>query len=281
MEKDQTDKRGKYLSTKKVRPVLRKQIPKSKLKKTGVRKHVQAISDHIDREMEWLHQIIELNELGRAFSRGKSGSASPIVVAGDLEQDVFSLYDLNPKELPEWNKLSDLMKARIGFLMCIEFGGYAFTANVAPELEERWLKNNRDPRKQALKLIRKRLANERLNDMPFCFALEAKNKWGNSSTHIHLHGYFLADNPTQATKMKTVFEKALYRKLKVMKGRNAPVKIELAYAHPDPTKGPIWYAHYMAKNTRVPGPKIPDPSIYLSTSLTQSVKDYWSIIRDQ
>jgi hypothetical protein len=272
--------RGPYVKPKKMGLRERRQLLKSRDKARGVRELKANLVNQIKIEQEALNELVRIRNLRAAYMRGTIGKVDPILVYADFDEMVGSLHDQNPKNYPRWDNLTDAAKAHIGFLLCLCFDGYSFTANVSKKLEESWKRKGLRPRDRAIFKINQELKKVGLSSAPYFFVIEAKGRYGKSRTRLHIHGYCLLESGHEATRFKTALEKALYRELRVPKGEGPPVKIERSYELGDAPEQSTYWVGYSLKNAILPGPKIEGTPLYLNMHLRQCTREFWNLIRE-
>lgn len=271
-------KAPEYLSALKIQKIRGSDIPKGRKGKSRVKAQKAAIKLQIEKDKELLRELVFVRDIRAGFARGHGKTLDAVSVYAENDFD-YSIHQIDVRDFATWRELSDLMKAYLGFLLAIEYSGFSFTVNVNPELEASWKLNDVDALDRVKRMLNKQLSAYHLNGIPLFLALEGKSKTGRNATHLHMHGYFLPENPFDETRMQKVFEKAFYPKLIVKKGRSKPVEIVRSYEHPDKDKGAVHWVNYGVKNVLTPGSKIKTSQLYLSNSLRGAVKEFWSIIR--
>lgn len=272
--------RGPYLKPKRMGRRKRQDIPKLKRKNGGVRGLKEDLTAMLELEQKALNELVRLRDIRIAYVRGMKLKADPILVAADFDEQVGLMHDTNPKDFPEWDKLTDAAKARIGFLLSLAYDGYSFTANVSKKLEDNWVKNGLNPRGRSIDKINKELRTVGMGNVPYFFAIEGKGRGGRSKKRLHLHGYCLVDTPLDATKFKLALERALYRELNPPRGEGAPVKMTRSHQLNQEPQNATYWVGYSIKNAMLPGPRIEESPLYLNTPLTQCAHTFWDIVRE-
>jgi len=276
-----TDKSNpKYLSARKMQKVRGSDVPENRKGQAPVKAHKNSIKEQIAADKKLFEELIMVRDIRAAFARGLGIPLNDLSVYAEIgDADLY--HQVNVKGFAKWEKLSDMFKGYLGFLLAVEYSGFSFTANVSEELEASWAKNDVDVLDRVKRMLRKQLEIHGLNDIPLFFAIEGKSKSGKSATHLHIHGYFLAEKPLDETRMQKVLEAAFYPKLKTQGRKSRPVVIERSYEHLDPSKGAAQWVNYSLKNVLTPGSKIKTSKPYLSNSLRGAAKIFWSIIREE
>lgn len=276
-----TDKsKPKYLSARKMQKVRGSDVPENRKGQSPVKAHKNAIQEQIATDIKLFEELIMVRDIRAAFARGLGIPLEDLSVYAEIgDADLY--HQVNVKGFAKWEKLSDMFKGYLGFLLAVEYSGFSFTANVSEELEASWAKNDVDVLDRVKRMLRKQLEKHDLQDIPLFLVVEGKSKLGKSATHLHVHGYFLAEKPLDETRMQKVLEAAFYPKLKTRGRKSKPVEIVRSYEHPDPLKGPAHWVNYSLKNVLKPGSKIRTSKPYLSNSLRSAAKIFWSIIREE
>lgn len=125
-----------------------------------------------------------------------------------------------------------------------------------------------------------------LTNLEYAFVLESRTRRGSSRTALHLHGFFLAQDPMVATKFKVAMERAIAvhpqgRAAAGIKAKSGPeVQVELVYDLPDGNPyGRGRWASYSAKNATRWDARF-RRRIYMSRSATQTTREFWVLVRE-
>lgn len=200
-------------------------------------------------------------------------------VWSDFDHLVSLVTEVSPRDVPRWTMISEKMKAHLGFQLGLGFGCYAFTVNVLPALELKWANAKAVIPAAIQRRIKRELDAVSLSDLPYFYLIEGSTKSGNARAKIHIHGYFIAEESADATKMKCVFERALRQnELRKIERRNG-IKLELAYDCGGERTG-RWVS-YISKNAYKRDRRISGRRVFMSTSLTQITSDFWSLLRQE
>ena len=105
------------------------------------------------------------------------------------------------------------------------------------------------------RLARKALEAQGLRDLQYAYVVETKSRRGRSRTPLHLHGFFISNDPHDATRFKVGFEKTLAthtlgRAAAGVSLTSGPeIVLERVYDKPDGSDGGRGrWANYIAKN---------------------------------
>jgi hypothetical protein len=253
-------------------------------KKPPVRANNAATAQKIADEHELLEAIARDIDVRRAFLRGQGRPREPYVVYTDFDQTYLST-ETDPRHLPKWEDLGEYLKLQLLFLIALEERGFAFTVNVRPDLEAKWIGGGKRPMDRVNREIAKALKVGGIDKLAFAYIVEGKTKSGTSRTKLHLHGIFFADDPSIATKFKVAMERSIasHPKGKVAAGfapHSGPaIKIERAYeinAY-KPTGRGRWF-HYIAKNVMRWDTRLMGRRVFISREATQTAKALWALI---
>jgi hypothetical protein len=215
------------------------------------------------------------------------GVVEPFAVWNDFDHTSSSLTELNPRELPKWRDLGEYLKFHLLFQVALEDGGYSFTARVRPDLEEKWKAERRDPMDRIYRETRKALEKQGLANLEYCYVVETRSRSGKSRSQMHLHGFFLTRQPLIATRFKIAMEHAIAvhpdgRASAGISPKSGPeVLPEPVYdVEDDSGYGRGRWATYMAKNAMKWDSRF-DRRIYMSQTATQTVREFWALIREE
>lgn len=272
-------------STKKLTNYRRSQFKGPRRAKPRVRELNQGIRDRIANEKELLERLVRDADARRSLLHA-IGTPAPFVVWNDFDQSCVDLTEVNLNHLPKWEDIGEFLKLHLLFQVALELGGYSFTVRVRPDLEAKWdaeCKNHMDRIKRA---TGKALQEQGLKSLEYAFVLEAHSRRGGSRTPLHLHGFFISDDPLDAPRFQVAMENAIAAH---PKGRAAAgikpksgqaVKIEQSYDKIDGSPhGRGRWASYVAKNA-IRWRAGLKRRIYISQPATQTAREFWALIRE-
>ncbi len=184
------------------------------------------------------------------------------------------------KKLPRWRDLTETMKLFIGWDVGMEFEqAYTFTAHIDPELIEKWEGEGAIQRNVEQRL-RRFMNAQGIKNLPLGYVIESRVKSGKSRTRIHLHGYVMCEEPTMATRFKIALEQALHPSLKRTR-RTRDVQVKPANRERERFVRRGSWPFYMVKNAGSYDCRLPKRRVYLSGSLTDIVREAWSVRREE
>jgi hypothetical protein len=203
-------------------------------------------------------------------------------VWNDFTPELYPYTEINITQLPVWRKHSEYMKAQLGFYALLVFGGYAFTANLSPKLEAKWINADKDISTLIRQRVRIELNAAGLNDLPYFYAIEGKSKL-RTKTKLHLHGFAITGDAFDTTRIKLALEKALDAGPIHRGGKNSwyDVKVEPAYDKRDGHWGAGRWVSYLMKNALKPELRITGRRTHFSTSFTDVAHEFWKLIREE
>jgi hypothetical protein len=210
----------------------------------------------------------------------------PFSVWNDFDHPSSDLTEVNIHQLPKWNDSGEFLKLHLLFQVALEDGGYSFTARVRPDLEAKWKAEGRNPMDRIKRLMTRRLHVEGLDDLEYVYVVESRTRRGTGRTPLHLHGFFLAQDPLVATKFKMAVDRAiavhpLGRAAAGISRRSGPaVVIEPVYDKLDNSPhGRGRWASYVAKNITRWDERF-RRRIYISQTATQTAREFWALVRE-
>lgn len=235
----------------------------------------------IEGERHLLARLVADVDLRRSLARGLELPFEPLRVWTEFDHS-SAITELHPRELPKWEQLTEWMKAHLAFQVALEFGVFSFTANLHPDLEQRWVESSRSIDQRIQKRIRGQLEAQGLSDLPYFYVIEGRTRHGKSRSKLHIHGFFAAENPVIATKMKLVLESALRRDELRRIERKHGVKVEHGYDLIDGARGPGRWVSYITKSVMRYEKRLPSARrIFMSTPMTQIARDFWAMVREE
>lgn len=245
----------------------------------------RAIKDRIDEEHDLVQKLIADADARRGLMLACGMAIEPFTVWNDLNH-LWTTTNLTPHELKAWQHQGEFIKLHLLFQVALDNGGYSFTARVRPDLEAKWKAEGRDPMDRIKRLVGKALAAGGLSSVEYCYVVEARTK-GGYRTGLHLHGFFLAQDPLISTRFKVAMEKAIAvhpkgRAAAGIKPKSGPeVDIEPAYDVIDLSK---WargrWPSYLAKRATSWDARF-KRRVFISRSATQTVRDFWALLREE
>lgn len=274
-------------STKKLTTYRTRQFEGPRRRKPKVRVLNRAVRERIKREHSLLQRVVTDAHLRAAVLRGHNRQVEPLLVWRDFDHTSGSLTKLNPKELPAWGQVGEYLKFHLMCQLGIWDGGYAFTANVRPDLEHKWKVEGRDPMDRIKRLVRKALGKVGLSDIEYCYVVETRSRTGKSRTRLHLHGMMLTRDPIVATRFKVALEQSLAKHPKGRAASGMPAK-----AGPEVDLDPLYdlnepddygygkWATYITKNATQWDQRF-TRRVFISQSATKTLREFWALIREE
>lgn len=274
-------------STKKLTHYRRSQFAGSRRGKPPVRRLNQAIRERIDGEHDLIQTLIQDRDNRAALWCGmKDTQPDPLLVWKDFDHS-YAVTELWPKELPPWQELGEYAKFHLLFQIVLTFGGYSFTARVRPDLQDKWQSEGRDALDRIKREMRKAIEINGLTELEYCYVVEGRSKWGGTRVPLHLHGFFIADDPFLATRFRLVLERAvsvhLKGKVAAGYGRKSgnPIDIQPAYDVEDKSRrGKGRWASYLAKNATKWDQRMTGKRTFMSRTATQTVREFWWLLQE-
>jgi hypothetical protein len=272
-------------STKKLTVYRRSQFPGPRRKKPPVRALNRAIRERVDQEHDLIQTLIRDADVRKMLLVGQSGKPEPFTVWNDFDHPQDAT-ELSTSDLPRWEDIGEFLKFHLLFQVALDDGGYSFTVRVRPDLEAKWKRERRDPMERITREARQALEARGLQDLEYCYVVEARTKRG-SRSNLHLHGFLLARDPMVATKFKVAMEKAIAvhpmgRRAAGIAPKSGPeVDIERSYDVIDDSKhGRGRWAGYLAKHAHRHDPRF-RRRIFMSRTATQTAREFWALIREE
>lgn len=272
-------------STKKLTKYHSSQFKGPRRAKPKVRHLNQGIRDRITNEKELLERLVRDADARRSLLRA-IGKPAPLAVWTDFDQHCLDITEVNLNQLPKWEDIGEFLKLHLLFQVALEFGGYSFTVRVRPDLEAKWDAQGKDPMDRIKRATRKALEEQGLKSLEYAFVLEAHTRRGGSRTPLHLHGFFITDDPLESPRFTVAMEKAIAAHtmgraaagIKPKSGR--AVKSEPSYDKIDGSPhGRGRWASYIAKNATRWRAGL-NRRIYISQPATQAAREFWALIRE-
>lgn len=113
--------------------------------------------------------------------------------------------------------------------------------------------------------------------MAYCYVIESRSKWGKSRNAPHLHGFLLADDRRDITRFKLAVDRALLSGDR----RATSTKVSIKFDNLHDEKGVERYVSYITKNVHRWDQRIKGRSVYMSRPFTQTVREFWALIRGE
>ena len=247
-------------------------------KKPPVRLEAAELRDAIGFEHETLQSLIRDAMLRRAILKGEGRPIEPLVVWTDFDH-TYRHTEINPRQLTKWKKLTEYMKLQLGFLVALEFGGYSFTCNVPDVLVQKWNHIGAEVPAMVQKRCRRALEKHGLADLLYAYILEGRSKSAKSRTQIHLHGYFVAEDPMIATKFKLAIEEALLHERRNRLLSSTAFDIQRAYdIDRDDGRGYGRWVGYSVKNASKWDARIKGRRVFISRPMVQTARSFWELL---
>jgi hypothetical protein len=234
-------------------------------------------------ERRLLSSIIRDTEIRAVYQNAIGHNSEAFDVYGVISENDRSdaLLESEPKSYPVWNSFSEVMKASLGALMAIEMKGYAFTVTLCPDLENKWVANNKCIPGLIQKRIKHELDVKGIGHLPYFYAIEARTKHGRSRCPVHLHGYIIPDDPILATIFKLVLENAICGGVKIKKTRKRSIKIEPIYNKLVKGERDVSWVAYLIKNIHRYDARLKPRRVFFSQTLTKNTRNFWGLIREE
>lgn len=250
-------------------------MPGPKSKKPAIRQQNRELAELVTEETKTLEILVADAAVRLAFLRGTGAPLDALSIWTDF--DLTSLFtELDAKHLKRWQEISEWMKLQLGFLVGLYLGGVAFSVNIHADLLERWTSEGKSVSALVQQRLKRELDKIGLGTLGYCYIIETRTKWGKSRTAPHLHGYILSDNPHDYTRFKLAVDRALLSGDRRSSSRKVSIKID----HLHDRLGAGRFVSYMAKNVHRWDTRIKGRSVYMSRPFTQTVREFWSLIRE-
>jgi hypothetical protein len=273
-------------SSKKLNVYRKAQFKGARRAKPRVRTLNRAIRERVLDEFDLVQRLVADADIRRALLRGMERPHDAFAVWNDFDHS-FSLTELAPNHLPKWQDIGEFMKCHLLFQVAVAAGGFSFTARVRPDLEAKWLAEGRNPMDRISRETRKALNEVGLKDIEYCYVVETRTRRGSGSAPMHLHGFFLAQDPLVATKFKVAMECAIAvhpegRAAAGIPAKSGPeVEVERVYDIVDNSQyGRGRWATYMAKNATRWDARF-RRRLFMSRSGTQTAREFWLLLREE
>jgi hypothetical protein len=273
-------------STKKLTAYRKSQFAGPRRGKPPVRDLNRSIRERVDEEHDLVQRLIRDSDVRQAIIRGMGGSIEPFAVWNNFDHTSSALTELNPRELPKWRDIGEYLKFHLLFQVALEDGGFSFTARVRPDLEDKWKTEGRDPMDRIRRLTRRAIEEQGLRELEYCYVVETRSRTGRSRSRMHIHGFFLAQQPLVATKFKVAMEKAIAVHSKGRAAAGIPAKsgpevdVKAAYdVDDDSDYGRGRWASYMAKNAMKWDVRF-DRRLFMSRTGQQTAREFWALLRE-
>lgn len=266
-------------SYKKLSPRRSARLPGPRRRKPLLRKQRRQLERLIEEEHELLQGLCRDAELRRQFWGGSGRALEPLVVWTDFDHTNL-LTEIDQRRLNPWGALSQYLKLQIGFLASLEFAGYSFTINIPSELEESWIDKGDQIEARIERRLRDALSATGIKNLPYAYVIETRSRSTKSRTHLHLHGYLIAENSFDETRFKVAAEKA-FRSLEGKTiGRARDVRVERAYdrGQVDGFEYGRWPSYFLKSIHRFDH-RVPGKRVFTSRAMTQASEEFWKLIR--
>jgi hypothetical protein len=267
----------------KISPVRLADIPGVRRRKPPVRARAAKVKSLILEEDKLLAALVRDNDLRRRLLTAEGQIIEPLdawSVVWDFDQ-TQPCFEVERESLPEWDNLTERMKAHLGAQLALEFGGFSLNANLSPTLESKWLREGRDFRKLIHKRIAKAMVDRGFEELPYFYVIEGRTKSGKSHKIVHIHGYFIARQAILATKFMLVLETAMRNRNLNKVGRDRGVLVKPLYEANGGKYGPGRWVSYILKNVEKYDQRFRGRRIFFSHALTRNVRDFWSLICEE
>lgn len=248
-------------------------------KKPPIQQQNRELKALLAREHELLQALVEDAHLRRALWLGSGRPLEPLAVWTDFDRS-YRHTEVNPNHLVKWTAVSEYMKLQLGFLVALKFGGFAFTVNVHPSLEARWRADGLPLPKIIQKRCWRELDRVGLKELPYAYVVEGRSRSGKSRTHVHIHGYLLAEDPLIATRFTVAMERALLADRRRLP--RTAMGIDLQRVYDTDTKDGRGYGRWVSYSTKNVGKwdaRLKGRRVFLSQPLTQITRDFWELLR--
>lgn len=273
-------------STKKLTVYRKSQFAGPRRAKPSVRMLNRAIRDRVADEKNLVERLVRDADQRRALL-APFGRPAPFLVWNDFDHPSWAATEVNIHQLPKWKDIGEYLKLHLLFQVSLEDGGYAFTARVRPDLEAKWKAEGRDPMDRIRRLMDRAITTAGLSKLEYAYVVESRSRRGTGRTPLHLHGFFLAQDPVVATRFKMAVEGAiaahpLGRAAAGISPRSGPaVVIEPVYDKVDTSAhGRGRWASYIAKNTIRWDDRF-RRRIFMSRTATQTAREFWALVREE
>lgn len=247
-----------------------------------VRKQNQELKQLLEQEDGLYRAIVSDVQIRAAFQRAGT-SHDPLTVFRDFDH-TFLHTELAPSHYPDWNNLSERMKAHVGFLAGLALHGhdginlYSFTAKLDPDLQDRWLSQDKKVNDRIQRRIRKALEKRGMEHLAYWYAVEGRSKSAKNRTPIHLHGYALVENNITGSLWTVLEEAMLHRGVNSRHLRRA-IQVEQGYDRTDAPRGPGRWVNYAAKNVHRYDKRFRGRRVFMSRQLTGIARALWELMR--
>lgn len=262
--------------TKKLSPPLTSKARAGLRKKLGVREQCRRQAEQVERERELMELVERDMKTRSALMRGWDLPLDPFLVVKDFDTSALHT-ELAPNLMPRWRELGEYGKTHLAFVLTAMFAGHSFTANVTPELEARWTEGGMDVTERLRNRLDRALRRRGLLNPLYFFVVEGRSRSGRSRTKLHMHGFLVTEEPTDATRFKLALEEATADNRNQGKGRRGAIHIPRAYHE----KGVGRWPAYILKNVTKRDQRIPGRRVYMSQELTATVRELWLYMRGE
>lgn len=168
----------------------------------------------------------------------------------------------------------------IGFDAGMEFQScYTFTAHINEGLISKWTSANHGFMANVEQRLKRALQRQGLKAIPYCYLIETRSRSGRSNTRPHLHGFLIAETPTDATRFKVSLESAFHPGL-MRQSRRRAIQVGRAYDKGESFAGRNRWVSYMIKNVDRWDARLGKRRVYLSRSLIEIAREAWGLRRE-
>lgn len=273
------------LSTLKIRRYSAKQFPGSRRQKPPVRKLNTLVGKTIESEKEILAALLRDVEVRRNVLGFNPTRSDTFLVWKDFAQ-AWEYTEVDPSKLPTWLELGEYLKIHLVYQAVLLLGGFSFTIRIRPDLQARWTNGNALDRIK--RLVGKELKKSGLSQLEYVFVVESKARRG-SRASLHLHGFFLADSPTLATKFKVAMSNAIAdhpagRAAAAYKPKSGPsIDLQKSYVKANVPReiGRMRWPDYILKHALKNDSRLVGRRIHISRTATQTARAFWEFIREE
>jgi hypothetical protein len=233
----------------------------------------------LEREKQLVESLMNDAKIRRSIERTLGLPSTPMSVWTDNDHS-WPYTELAPNHLPRWVDLTEYMKLFLAWDVGIEFGiCYPFASHIDPSLLTKWT-GGRGILANVEQRLRRQLKARGISNLPYCYIMEARSKWGKSKTRLHLHGFALCESSLDATSLLVALEKAFNPDLKRI-GRQRDIWIRPADSEKEEFQPRERYVSYITKNADRWDQRLGKRRVFLSHSLIDLAKIAWAARREE
>lgn len=219
-------------------------------------------------------------EIRTAIANGHGVPIEPMSVWHDSDHS-WSLTELAPKHLPEWETVTEAMKMFIAFDVGRELNNcFAFTSHIHHGIRARWDAAGSDYMVNVEQRLRRKLKVLGIADLAYCYVIETRTKSGRSQTRPHLHGFCIVDEPLMATKLHLSLEAAFNPDI-TKKGRQREIEVKPAYDWNNEFIGRDRWVSYFIKNVNRWDRRLGKRRVFMSHSMIRLAREAWACRREE